>query len=97
MLNSNSLFNMDESDCVLLQPDCQENELFLQELTDSIEPLVEPESVISINRSVTRRESANIESRMNSTLAEVIQQRIQTKALPLTMRKRLMYERACGT
>lgn len=45
----------------------------------------------------TRRVSDNIESRMESALASLIEQRIQTKALPLALRKRLMYERACSS
>lgn len=45
----------------------------------------------------TRRVSGDIETRMESALAGLIEQRIQTKALPLALRKRLMYQQAIGT
>lgn len=45
----------------------------------------------------TRRASSSIESRMDSALADLIGQRIKTKALPLALRKRLMYQRAVST
>lgn len=43
-----------------------------------------------------RRETAAVENRMDSALANLIENKIQTKALPLALRKRLMYQRAVG-
>lgn len=43
---------------------------------------------------VVKRESASINSRTDSALANLIDEKIQTKALPLALRKRLMYQRA---
>lgn len=42
----------------------------------------------------TRRVPASIDSRMESILSSVKDQKIRTKALPLVMRKRLLYELA---
>lgn len=43
---------------------------------------------------VVKRESASMNSRTNSALANLIDEKIQTKTLPLALRKRLMYQRA---
>ena len=45
----------------------------------------------------TRRESTDINARLDSTLTDVISQRMKTKAMPLAMRKRMMYERALAS
>lgn len=42
----------------------------------------------------TRRASTNFDNRMDSALSSHISEKIQTKALPLALRKRLLYERA---
>lgn len=43
---------------------------------------------------VVRRETSSIDSRTDSALAKLIDEKIQTKALPLALRKRLLYQRA---
>lgn len=79
------------------------SEFCLLEETEPIESLtdkkvIEKNSVLSVvfneNSSTTRRASSNIESRIDSALVGLIEQRMQTKALPLALRKRLMYQRA---
>ena len=42
----------------------------------------------------TRITFSNIDLRVESTLDEIIETKIQTKGLPLALRKRLMYQRA---
>lgn len=75
--------------------------IFMLEPSEPIEPLVEETKSLNIithdfgNYSgTTRRPSDNVDNRIDSVLAGLIEQRIQTKALPLALRKRLMYERA---
>ena len=43
---------------------------------------------------VVKRETALLEARTDSALAYLIDEKIQTKSLPLALRKRLMYQRA---
>lgn len=43
---------------------------------------------------VVKREIASLEARTDSALADLIDEKIQTKSLPLALRKRLMYQRA---
>lgn len=45
----------------------------------------------------TRRKNAEINYRLDSTLVELISERVKMKAVPLAMRKRLMYERALAS
>lgn len=52
-------------------------------------PLILPREI-----TITRRVNGNIETRMESALADIIEERIQTKSLPIALRKRLMYQRA---
>ena len=42
----------------------------------------------------TRRMEDSIDSRMQSTLSDIIENKIKQKPLPLAMRKRLLYEQA---
>lgn len=44
----------------------------------------------------TARARSTIEARANSILSDIIKQRNETKALPLALRKRLMYQKAVG-
>ena len=47
--------------------------------------------------SITAPRRQCVESRISdSVLNEIIQQKIETKALPLTMRKRMMYQQSLG-
>jgi hypothetical protein len=45
---------------------------------------------------VVRRPSSNIDARINSVLTDIIDQKSKPKALPIALRKRLMYERSLG-
>lgn len=103
--DSMELFDNAISDCTLLEPDGLE--LFLPEESEPIESLTDKKVIEKNNAdtnvvpisfanpaSTTRRPASNIESRMDSALAGLIEQRIQTKALPLALRKRLMYQRS---
>lgn len=86
-------------ECTLLEP--VDPEPILLEEVKPIESLSDDRrqsNVFKISFGVpeqtTRRVSSNIESRMDSALLGLIEQRMQTKALPLALRKRLMYQRA---
>ena len=57
-----------------------------------IQKLFDDDNLIEFQ--VTRRDIKPIETRGESALTELIENKIQTKALPLALRKRLMYERA---
>lgn len=99
------LDNVNE-DFTLLEP--TESEVCLLEEPEPVESLTDKKvieknskydgNVLSVvfndTSSTTRRASSNIESRMDSALAGLIEQRMQTRALPLALRKRLMYQRA---
>lgn len=50
-----------------------------------------------VTLTVMRTEQEGPYTRMNSVLAEVIQQRIQTKAVPISIRKRLLYEQSLAS
>lgn len=82
----------------LLHPIDNLTENIKDEIDDSPKENQNSVNVIQLERqnraSVTNRASSNIEMRMESVLAELIGQRIQTKALPLALRKRLMYEQS---
>lgn len=110
MIRANNMYlNIDSTNDVelFLPASLEEENTFVLEIPDPIEPLIEDilskenKKVVKLdftNRSgTTRRSSDNINSRMESALAGLIEQRIQTKALPLVLRKRLMYERACSS
>lgn len=46
--------------------------------------------------SVVKREKSNLQACSDSALVNLIDYKIQTKSLPLALRKRLMYQRAVG-
>ncbi len=76
------ILEISDEEMTLLEP--AETELVFLELSN----------IVNEQPSTTRRASSNIESRIESTLAVLIEKRMQTKALPLALRKRLMYQRA---
>ena len=85
------ILEVSDEEMTLLEP--SENEILLLE-----EEPAEKSNVLSFvvgdSPSTTRRASSNIDSRIDSALVGLIEQRMQTKALPLALRKRLMYQRA---
>lgn len=103
------LFENSDEDCVLLEPseilildesepaealDVNKKCSSVKHKTDTmkhnnISPVAAGNSV-----STTRRASGNIDSRIDSVLTGLIEQRLQTKGLPLALRKRLMYQRS---
>ncbi len=99
--NSIKLLDNSNNECTLFEPVDSECKLLddfepIESLTDN--KVIEKNNVLSFvlvdGTSTTRRASSNIESRIDSALNGLIEQRIQTKALPLALRKRLMYQRA---
>ena len=95
------ILEISDEEMTLLEP--AENEVVPLEEVEPVESLtdkrvIEKNNVLSFitgeASSTTRRASGNIESRIDSALAGLIEQRMQTKALPLALRKRLMYQRA---
>lgn len=93
-----------DADLILFES--AEQESMTLELPDPIDALIEavedvsktPKSKIPDRTTnvlgTTRRVSANAEIRINSALADLIEQKTKTKALPLALRKRLMYQQA---
>jgi hypothetical protein len=53
-------------------------------------------SLLANEKLVVRRPSSNIDARINSALTDIIDKKSQPKALPIALRKRLMYERSLG-
>lgn len=91
---------MPDEEMTLLEPAENEVELLEVEPVESLtdKRVIEKNNVLSLvvgeQTSTTRRASSNVDSRIDSVLAGLIEQRMQTKALPLALRKRLMYQRA---
>ncbi len=86
------ILEVSDEEMTLLEP--SENEILLLLEEEPMDKNNVLSFVIGDSPSTTRRASSNIDSRIDSALVGLIEQRMQTKALPLALRKRLMYQRA---